>query len=43
MAVCPTHVLREWTAAALPMARGSVARALLDFVEMVPTVKTLMR
>lgn len=43
MAVCLTHVLLGWTATALLMDPGSVAHALLVIVEMVPTVKILMR
>lgn len=43
MAVCLTHALAEWIATVLQMDPGSVAHVLLVSVEMVPTVKTLMR
>ena len=43
MAVCQIHALLEWTATALQTDPGSAAHALLVSVEMVPTVKILMR
>ena len=43
MAVCLTRALVEWSATVLQMVPGNVAHALLASVEMVPTVKTLMR
>ena len=43
MVACLTHALEEWTAAALQTGPGSVAHALLVFVEMELIVRTLMR
>lgn len=43
MAVCLTLALGEWIAPALQMDPGIVAHAQQVSVEMVPTVKTLMR